>query len=551
MKKYINYLLIPGIILAIAGLVAGSVSSTWPPLYLGLLVGGIAILVLWLAFILYSNQGFWRRRSTEVGTNALISILAVLAILGLVNFLALRYSLRIDLTENQLFTLSPQSQEIVKKLPEPLKVWVFEPQTDSDDQKLLENYRRNGSKFAFEFVDPQVKVGLAQKFNVKSLGDVYLEYGNKRQYVQTLSPSEGLSEIKLTNAIQKIQRDRPQTFYFLQGHGEATLQASEGGLSQAIDALKEKGDRVEPLNLAERSAIPGDATAIAIAGPKRALFAGEVKLLKDYLDLGGRLLILLDPKTRSGLEPLLKDWGIQLDDRLVVDASGAGSAIGYGPATALVTNYGNHPITKDFQNGISVYPLARPISTKKIPGIDAVALLITNAKSWAESNLTSEEVKFDPGQDIQGPLDLGVALVRTQSEAGSQSGQETAKTPETPAPSPTGESKTPTPSRSPTPVASKEQVQPAKTESRLVVFGNSTFATNGWFEQQLNGDVFLNSVNWLAGGDEQTLSIRPKEPKNRRINLTPLQAGLISWLALLIVPLFGFVLAALTWWRRR
>ena len=91
------------------------------------------------------------------------------------------------------------------------------------------------------------------------------------------------------------------------------------------------------------------------------------------------------------------------------------------------------------------------------------------------------------------------------------------------------------------------------TESRMVIIGNSTFALNGLFSDPslLNGDIFLNSVQWLANSDEQPLSIRPKEAANRRIKLTPFQAGALSWLMLLIVPLLGLILAGISWWKRR
>jgi ABC-type uncharacterized transport system involved in gliding motility auxiliary subunit len=87
----------------------------------------------------------------------------------------------------------------------------------------------------------------------------------------------------------------------------------------------------------------------------------------------------------------------------------------------------------------------------------------------------------------------------------------------------------------------------------MVVIGNSSFATDSLFQDPrvLNGDIFLNSVQWLASDDQQTLSIRPKEAKNRRINLTPLQAGMIGWMSLVIMPLLGLILAGVTWWRRR
>jgi ABC-type uncharacterized transport system involved in gliding motility auxiliary subunit len=84
-----------------------------------------------------------------------------------------------------------------------------------------------------------------------------------------------------------------------------------------------------------------------------------------------------------------------------------------------------------------------------------------------------------------------------------------------------------------------------------VVVGNSRFATDGLFGQQLNGDVFLNSVSWLSKRDDQVLSIRPKEDKNRRITMTAQQANLVGWLSLAILPLLGFGTAGVMWWQRR
>ncbi|WP_310834392.1 hypothetical protein [Aetokthonos hydrillicola] len=85
----------------------------------------------------------------------------------------------------------------------------------------------------------------------------------------------------------------------------------------------------------------------------------------------------------------------------------------------------------------------------------------------------------------------------------------------------------------------------------MVVLGNSDFATDGLFGQQLNGDVFLNSVTWLSQQDQPLLSIRPKEAKNRRINLTTSQARVLALSSLLVLPLVGFTAAGVVWWRRR
>jgi ABC-type uncharacterized transport system involved in gliding motility auxiliary subunit len=600
-KTYLSYLFLLGPVLSIMGISARIVSGNWSPVALGLLIAGAVIIGLWLLFLGSLAPGFWGRRSTQAGTNAFIATLSVLVILALVNFLAVRYPLRVDLTENQLFTLSPLSQQVVKNLQQPVKVWVFNPNPNPADRELLENYGRYGSNLQFEFVDPQLKPAIAQKFNVQSVGQVYLEYGAERQPLQTVSDSERLSEIKLTNGIERITNARADQVYFLQGHGERPLEQVEGGLSQAMKALEEENFTVQPLNLAERTEVPADASLIVIAGPKRKLFAQEVQALKNYLSSGGSLLVMLDPDADPGLNSILNDWGVTLDGAIAIDASGQGRAVGLGPATPIVTNYGNHPITQAFNNGFSVYPLAQPIVTKPVQGIEETPLVQTSDQSWAESDPAKQPLQFDEGSDRPGPLTLGVALSRKAqppstptpqpqpsaspgvSPTASPSQSPTPNTQASPSPSPSptaspNQSPTPnaqaSPSPSPSPTASPEASPEASaspsgqpdaspflgnqkkadnkpSESRLVVYGNSNFATDGWFEQQLNSDVFLNSISWLSKRDEQALSIRPKEPKNRRINLSEVQSGALGWTALLLMPLFGLTTAALMWWRRR
>ena len=360
----------------------------------------------------------WSKRSSRVWTNYTITTLAVLLIFILLNFLANRYSIRLDLTENQQLSLSPQSQEIIKNLSNPLKVWVFEYPPDSRDEDLLENYQQYNSNFQFQFVDPQINIPLAQKFNVQYPGAVYLEYNNKQYLVQQLNEVERISEINLTNGIAKIQRDRLFNIYFLQGHGEYPLEGAEGSLSVAISNLANQGYQVQPLNLAQSLIIPGNTNLIIIAGSQRELLAEEAAVLTNYLNnQGGRLLIMVNPNSNLGLDDLLKDWGVELDERLVIDLSTTSSMLNLGPGIPIVTNYGNHPISKDFQEGISLYPLARAVITNTIEGIETVPLLITNEQTWAESDLESEQITFDQETDLKGPLNLGVALKNTESDS--------------------------------------------------------------------------------------------------------------------------------------
>ena len=536
-----------------AGLTVGLISEKWRIIPLLLIIIGLIICGLWV--IVQSQQNkWWQKRSTQSGTNAFVATLSVLIILGLINFLGIRYHLRLDLTDSQLFTLSPQSRELVSNLPETMKVWLFSKEQNIQDRELLDNYHRQSNKFKFEYVDPQLKPGIAEKFGVKDYGEVYLEFQNKRQVVQIISENERLSEVKLTARLQQITSSKTAKIYFLQGHGEHPLSASKGAISQAIQGLIDKNFITSGLNLAEQPQVPDDAAVIVVAGPQKELLTGEVTALQNYLNRGGNLLLMIDPNTNPKIDTILKDWGVRLDNRLAIDTSGANLQL--GPAAILVTEYGQHPITKDFGKNISVYPLTRPLEIDSVSGIESMVLLKTKPypSSWAESDQKSEKLEFNEGKDLKGPLTLGVALTRKLSN-------QTSPTPtpiptNSPTPIPTN-SPTPIPTNSPTPIPTNSPTpipinSPATAkESRLVVFGNSNFAVDGLFGQQLNGDVFLNSVSWLSQQDQQLLSIRPKEPKNRRIIISTFQANLLTISALFLLPLIGLVTGFIIWWKRR
>lgn len=517
--NFVKFLILPGFMLILAGISAGIVSSSWGTIPIGLIIAGIVVIGLWMILIGRFEDplapSFWRRRSTQASTNALVSTIAVLAILGLINFLAVRSVQRFDLTESRLFTLSPESQQVLREMHQGIKLWIFSNEQNPQDRALLENYQRITPKFAFEYIDPEANPGVAQAFGIKNAGqnrDVFIELqsSKRRQFLQSISPETRLSENRLTNGILQVTSDRRSKAYFVQGHGEKLLTEGQGAISNSVKALEDKNFINEPLNLAQLGKVPEDASVVLVIGSTRALAEGEVKALEAFSSQGGNLLIAIDPNIKSGLDSFLNQWGVKLDDRVAINAPDQ-QLTNAGPAVAVVTQYGNHPITAPFGNGISFYPVARPVDITATPGVQATPLLLTDPKSWAESDLKQQPLKLDGG-DRPGPLAIGVALERTI----------------TPSPSPT-----------------------ASKPSRMVIFGNSTFIVNGFFNQQLNGDVFLNSVNWLTPDQQQPLSIRPKEVKNRRIALTNEQAMLIGFLALAIVPLFGFVTAGVVWWQRR
>ncbi|OCR02591.1 hypothetical protein BCD67_15410 [Oscillatoriales cyanobacterium USR001] len=565
----------PGLILA--GMSAGLISGSWQPIPLAIIISGFVVFGLWLLYGAY-EQNFWARRSTKIGSNAILATVSLLLILGLINFLTANYAIRLDLTESQQFSLAPQTEEVLKKLPQPVKLWIFDNNQNPRVKAFLDNYQRSSNgKFSFEFVDPLTEPGKAQEFAINGLGEYQLQSGNKRLLVQKgvvvgFDPNQIPNEAKLTNSLEEIFSQRAPKVYFLQGNNERAIQEGQGGMFQAEKSLKDKNYTTAVINLKEAKNIPQDADAVIVAGPQKALSDEEVKALTAYLDRGGNLMLMLDPVENTGLDNLLKNWGVTLEKRLAIDASGGGQRYGLGVTVPLVQRYSDHPITQSFGNGTSFYPLARPLQIEQVNGIDQKPLIWTSEESWAESDLKSRSVQFDPTSDRQGPLLLGVALTRSAgtntqakpspspslspssspslSPSSSPSSSPKISPKSSPSESPKSSPK-PSPSKSPSPSPSTSPTSSITTkESRMIVLGNSQFATNGWFEQQLNGDVFVNSVSWLSNPNQKILSISPKKITNRRINMTLVQAGILI-LTWLMLPVIGLGIATTLWWRRR
>ncbi|MGF1601862.1 MAG: GldG family protein [Thermosynechococcaceae cyanobacterium] len=596
-----------GVFLMMAGLCAGLISGTWSTVPVGLFIGGLVVLGVWILlhwqYSPQSSGSWWRRRSIQAGSNAFVAATSVIVILGLINFLAVRYPAKLDLTEAKIFSLAPQSKQMVRALDQSLKVMVFNNAVDPQKRTLLEQYQRlNPNRFEFAFVDPQAQPGLAQKYKVKVAGTVVLDLAGRSKTLDS-----DLSEVSLTAAIAALVSDRKTQVFIMQGHGEMPISGAQASLADAIEAMQKQGFKIDLLNFAERKQIPAETDVLIVAGPKRAFLPAEVQLLEAYMQQGGRALFMLDPETEHSLDGFLKKWGITLDERLVVDASGSGQLLGLGPAVPIVIAYGPHPITKDFAQGLTYYPIAQSLNFQQIPGQEMTELLRTGEGSWAESNPDSEQLQFDPKTDRQGPLVLGVAVEKappeqkasptatpssapsatpssaptatpqpssatppisspsspTPSPAASPSASPTASVSPTASASPTASISPPTPAASPSsppPVSSSasspnpsEPTKPPVSQSpaRLVVIGDSDFSSSGPFKQVLNGDLFLNAVTWLGDDDESaSLSIRPKVVTNRRLDITPRRRQFLSALGVLL-PVSALGVAVTLWWQRR
>jgi ABC-type uncharacterized transport system involved in gliding motility auxiliary subunit len=452
------------------------------------------------------DQG--RRRAATLA-QALIYSLIVIAILGTLNFLANRYNKSYDATSNKKFTLSDQTAKIAKNLKQDLTITYWgQPSRFTEARDLLDRYKNLSPKVNVALNDADKKRTQAIAAGVKSLPTIYVQVGNKKE------EAKSLTEEDITGAMVRALKGGDRQVCFVSGYGEHTTENTErDGFSKAKE-LTEKGNyKTQVVKFLPKAEIPMECTIVVVPGPKRDYLQPAVDSLKNYVENGGRLLIMLDPPLKFGqqvdeneaLTKVLADWGVTVQKDLVLDLSGVGQLFGLGPEFPLVTTYESHAIVRDLKDVATGFPIARSLEVKNGDKTTVEKLFATSADSIATKNLSSPEIRQSK-DDLKGPLVLAAAGTYT-------TGKETGN-------------------------------------GRFVVVGSSGFAANNFIGFNGNRDLFMNMLNWLSS-DEDLISIRPKEPSDNPLNMNARQVSMLFYLSVIGLPLAIVVVGAGVWWRRR
>ena len=489
-------------------------------------LAGLACILLYLVMQWRESATGPNARQTRLGTQSIVGIVAVLAILAGLNYLGVRQNKRWDLTANQVFSLSEQTVKVLHGLDAPAKITVFDQAAGFDRfRDRLEEYTYQTKQLTVEYVDIDRQPARAREANVTTMGTMILDYKGRTERIAALEEQD------IANALIKATTGQERTLYFTQGHGEKDPASSEReGYSAVADALKGDNYGFEKLVLAQTPAVPEGASAVIVAGPRTDFFPAEIEAIRKYLATGGKLLVMRDPGQKAGegilpnLDGLIGEWGISVGDDIVVDASGVGQMFGADASVPVAASYPGHPITERF-NLMTAYPLARSVSSANVEGRTPQPFIETSAQSWAETSLAGlvagEQVSLDPAAgDRPGPVTLAMAVSAAATDA-------------------------PSPAE---PAAGTEA--PPAPETRVVVVGDSDFAANYGLGIQGNKDLFMNVLGWLSQ-QEGLIAVRARAPEDRRLTMTADQVQMVAILSIFLIPAAIFGLGVYTWWRRR
>ena len=486
-----------------------------------------------------------RQRRGEIA----LYTLGVIGVLIMLAYLSARFPIRVDMTEARLFTLSPATVNMLKRLEKPIHIVFFNDRMMRDTTEIYEQMARQTDKITVEFYDPMLNPAQARMRGVEFAGTAILESEGRTLTVN------GPSETDIANGILRVSQGVQQTVCFLDGHGEPdpfSLEShdhTEGnaghshglgaklvlherhGIAKARHGLEAMNYVVEKISLLQGKTELPRCAALVVAGPKTALLPAEVKAIDEFLARGGNALFMLDPFVRTGLETLTQKFGVVLDDDLVIDEASHFWADMSAPA---VTDYNRHEITQDLP--LTFFPGVRSLSPtqQRVPGASVRPIINSSKNSFGGTD--RERAEFVAGKNQKGPLTLMVVVNRRPEFVDSTEAVARNLREEQPSDGP---------AKNGGATSDKPEVH-----SRIVVIGDSDFATNSFFHILGNGTLFLNTVNYLTS-KEDLIGLEPRTYDLPHVNLTNRQMRGTFFLSIIFIPALMAVIGIAVWWRRR
>ena len=520
-----------------------------------LLIAGAVILLVDIAISWRTVARAVFGRRGRYGFNTTMALIAFIALAVLVNWLLFWLAgrpdpqgwLRVDTTATKQFILADQGLRILEQLEDPVKVTAFFTLNSSDEanawrvtEDLLSEFRRRSKRVSFEYelIDPELRPNIATELGATQFPALAVENLTTRRTEvlfggdPRVSP-DVFSEQQIITGLLVVNQIEQKTVAFVSGHSErdiTSLANTREGFGLAASALSRENYQVLNITLQELGSViqAGDPTllpaVLVFAGPTDELLGIDLQALGAYAQLGGDILFMLEPdQVPESFGAFLAQYGVAVGSGQLVDTASfvapnpsflqLKSTNGQIPPHSITTNFDVLYMPGTAFVGPAVEPGAIPLTDEGIPYVFFEILGLTTLNSWAETN--PEVIQFAPEEDVAGPLSVALAI-EAISDLNTQPFRQDG-----------------------------EYVR-----TNMVVIGDTDFASNQYIANAKNGDLLVNSVNWLAE-DYELISIRPKLRSFRELVLTSRERDLVRWTGWLLMPSLVGLAGIYMWWRRR
>ncbi len=514
-----------------------------------LVLGGIGTVLTALgAFAMRDDLGaIIQGRRGEI----LLFTLGMIGVFMVLGYMSVRYPLRYDMTSAGLHSLSEQTETMLARLEKPVHVTFFHDPKMRNTIELYQLMAGETDMLSVAFHDPMLNPAEARLMDVQFAGTAVMTSEDRTLQVH------GHTETDIANGILRVSQGAKQLVCFLDGHGEADPFSTEGhdhlegmagpdghnhgmgtqyvlhethGFAKARHSLEALNYDVNKIALTQSSNALDVCGVLVVAGPKIPLLADEIEAIDSYLAAGGNGFFMLEPFVDTGLEPLIRAYGIVLDQTIVIDDA---SHYWTDPSAPAVTSYNHHQVARDLP--LTFFPGVRSLSPtpERMAGTAVTAVANSSSNSYGETS--ADHASFDAGDDPPGPLTLmAVANRRPTTEAdlrisdlGPQAGQPKM-----------------------TLASDDDGAANVTGRSRIAVIGDVDFATNSFFHFLGNGNLFLNTINYLAA-QENLIGLEPRTYDLPRLSVTNRQIKATFVLSVMFLPALLGLIGVAVWWRQR
>jgi len=480
-------------------------------------------------------------------------ILLLGLVLVVINLIGLNLFVRVDLTDDGVYSLSDASIDLVKGLDDPVTVTAFFtadlPAPYSGNRRFLKDKLDDygsygGANFQYRFVDPAddealredamryqippVQIQVIESDNVQiknAFMGLVIEYGGERESIPIVQNMSTL-EYDLTSAVRRLTRVVTPRVAFLTGHGEPDPQQTMQGLHQLLS----RNYTVETLAATE---LGDDApTALLVIAPTDTIPAEDLRSIDSYIQNGGRVGFLLNPViadlqqgqatlSHTGLDTMLAAYGMGLSENLIMDQQSSvvtvqrrqgffnmAQQIPY-PFFPVATSFSSDNMMVSRLRQVIFYFVSSIDTSLTVPtGVEMESLISSSSRSNLQQGFFFIQPVFEQAEFSGGPYIMSAAY-RGEFPSAFEPGRQSLST-------------------------------------RLVLVGDGDFINESIVGSIPGNTEFgLNIVDWLAQ-DEALLSIRAKKISPR--SLEEVSPGLKPWIKygnmlvpVLMVMLFGFI----------
>lgn len=459
------------------------------------------------------------KKNLKFTAGTIFNIVLVMLIFIIITAFSMEHHKRFDLTAEKRFSLDDKSIKVVQNLKKDVDVIVFYSRGGNFLERarnILDQYTYHTKKIHVTYLETNKNPLKAKEMELKAADSLVLKTDKKKEILNELN------EEVVTNTLIKITQDKQIFVGFASGHGEREIKNTEGtGYSSAAKSLDSENYRLETINIASEKGIPDDLELLIISGPKTEYLDTEIEKIKQYVEKGRSIMVMLEP-TKNGneskLTELLKSWGVETRDEVIIDQLGVQFYRNPFVAVVPANFYGKHDIVKNF-NLQTFYLLARPLTLIMPPpentGFDVLASTAPAPISFAKKitgNMTEKDIEFVKDKDMPGPIRVAVAGTIKNTKSVDSKG--------------------------------------APITARVVIFGNVNFVCNEFLNIQGNKNLFMNSVSWLTQ-QEELISIRKTQAKFAPLFLDEKQKSLIQNTVIFILPGVIIFAGIVMLWRRR